>query len=192
MRCNGDCPPTPVSPFGELRLPPGRGSLLSCDCSSIRAKRRLPPDRLRNSDGACDDGTLWSMSLIGCCIVAALWILPPVVTRTACDKECGARYSSDIDDCQTQFGDNPADTNDLANCIEDAREMYRHCLDDCSSDTVFHMPCRSRASKRPPQRFKAGECFSSIERHSQIAGHDDSSACGNGQVDFVVSSSERG
>lgn len=143
----------------KLRLPPGRGSLLRCDCSSIRAKRRLPPDRLRNSDGACDDGTLWSMSLIGCCIVAALWILPPVVTRMACDKECGAQYSSDIDDCHTQFGDNPADTNDLANCIEDAREMYKHCLDDCLPDIVFHMPCRSRASKRPPQRFKAVNAF---------------------------------
>jgi hypothetical protein len=154
LRCNGDCSPTPVSPFGEAPAAPRPGLLIK-----LRLQRRLPPDRLRNSDGACDDGTLWSMSLIGCCIVAALWILPPVVTPTACDKECGAQYSSDIDDCHIQFGDNPAYTNDLANCIEDARKMYRHCLDDCSSDIVFHMPCRSRASKRPPQRFKAVNAF---------------------------------
>jgi hypothetical protein len=64
-------------------------------------------------------------------IVATLAMAPPSAAIAGCGEECDARYSSEIDDCRSQYGDDPADADDLASCIQDARDDYRSCLDDC-------------------------------------------------------------
>jgi hypothetical protein len=48
--------------------------------------------------------------------------------RAACGEDCDNQYSSAIDDCRSQYGDDPADANGLANCIQEARDDYRSCL----------------------------------------------------------------
>ena len=66
-------------------------------------------------------------------ILAALGMLSPGTADAACGEECDGQYSSAIDDCRSQFGDDPADAEDLTNCIQEARDDYRSCLDDCAS-----------------------------------------------------------
>jgi hypothetical protein len=64
-------------------------------------------------------------------MLATLTMVPPSGAIAGCGEECDARYSSDIDDCRSQYGDDPADADDLASCIQEARDDYRSCLDDC-------------------------------------------------------------
>jgi hypothetical protein len=35
-----------------------------------------------------------------------------------------------------RYGDDPADADDLANCVLEAREDYRSCLDDCANAAI--------------------------------------------------------
>jgi hypothetical protein len=44
-----------------------------------------------------------------------------------CGEECDVRYSSDIDNCRLQYGDDPSDADDLANC-----DRSRHGGDEVS------------------------------------------------------------
>jgi hypothetical protein len=55
------------------------------------------------------------------------------MANATCGEECDGQSSSAIDDCRSQYGDDPADADDLANCIQEARDDYRSCLDDCAS-----------------------------------------------------------
>jgi hypothetical protein len=71
-------------------------------------------------------------------IPVTLWILSPGTAYATCGEECDAKYSSDIDDCRSQFGDDPADADNLLACIHEAREDYRSCLDDCANAAVSH------------------------------------------------------
>jgi hypothetical protein len=72
-------------------------------------------------------------SVLAGCILVALGTLAPGTVQAACGEECDSAYSSDIDDCRLKYGDDPADADDLANCIQEARDDYRSCLDDCAS-----------------------------------------------------------
>jgi hypothetical protein len=51
-----------------------------------------------------------------------------------CGEEYDGRYSSAID--RLQYGDDPADADDLAGCIRETRDDYRSCLDDCASAAI--------------------------------------------------------
>lgn len=70
--------------------------------------------------------------VLAACILAAFWTLSPRTVRAACGGDCDDAYSSDIDACHSQYGDDPADADDLADCIQNARDDYRSCLDDCT------------------------------------------------------------
>jgi len=65
--------------------------------------------------------------------VLLLAALAPSKGRATCGEECDGQYSSAIDDCRLQYGDDPADADDLTNCIQDVRDDYRSCLDDCAA-----------------------------------------------------------
>ena len=69
-----------------------------------------------------------------CALAVALSVAAPASLYAACGEECDSEYASEIDNCKIQFGDDPADAADLANCIQEARDSYRSCLDNCSSD----------------------------------------------------------
>jgi hypothetical protein len=69
-------------------------------------------------------------------ILVALWTLLPATAHATCGEECDTAYSSEIDDCRSQFGDDPADADELAACIREARDDYRSCLDDCASAAI--------------------------------------------------------
>jgi hypothetical protein len=78
---------------------------------------------------------LRSSILIGCFVIA-LGALVPRVADATCGEECDTQYSSAIDDCRSQYGDDPADADDLTNCIQEARDDYRSCVDDCASAAI--------------------------------------------------------
>ena len=78
-------------------------------------------------------------------IMVAVGALPLRTAHATCGEECDGQYSSAIDDCRSQYGDDPADADDLTNCIQEAKDDYRSCLDDCAS----------AASSLPPRRGSA-------------------------------------
>jgi hypothetical protein len=69
-------------------------------------------------------------------ILVALGSLVPGTANATCGEECDSQCSSDIDDCRSQYGDDPADADDLASCNLEARDDYRSCLDDCTSAAI--------------------------------------------------------
>jgi hypothetical protein len=66
----------------------------------------------------------------------ALGALVPRVADATCGEECDGQYSSAIDDCRSQYRDDPADSDDLAACISDAKDDYQSCVDDCASAAI--------------------------------------------------------
>ena len=68
-------------------------------------------------------------------VLAAFGTLPGTANAT-CGEECDAQYSSNVDDCHSNYGEDPADADDLTNCIQEARNNYRSCLDDCASAAI--------------------------------------------------------
>ena len=85
-----------------------------------------------------------SLALVAAVIVA-VGALPLRTAHSACGEECDSQYSSAIDDCRSQYGDDPADADDLTNCIQEAKDDYRSCLDDCASAAIS-LPLRWRSA----------------------------------------------
>jgi hypothetical protein len=88
-------------------------------------------------------------SVLACCILVTLGTLVPGAADAACGEECDNQYSSTIDDCRSQYGDDPCDADDLANCIQEARDEYRSCLEDCASAAIS-LPHRLRLARSSP------------------------------------------
>ena len=81
-------------------------------------------------------------------VVIALTLVPPSGANATCGEECDQQYASEINDCHSQYGEDPADADELANCIQEARDTYRSCLDDCASAAIslprqWTLPVRS-------------------------------------------------
>ena len=91
-------------------------------------------------------------SVFVCCIALALGALTPGKAHATCGEECDGQYSSAIDDCRSQYGDDPADADDLTNCIHEARDDYRSCLDDCASAAISRPGWRGLVAARIQRR----------------------------------------
>ena len=76
----------------------------------------------------------WTSVLFG---FARLTLGPPGAARAKCGKQCDTSLSSDIDDCRLQYDGDPADADDLMRCIQEARDDYRSCLDDCANAALL-------------------------------------------------------
>jgi hypothetical protein len=102
---------------------------------------------------ALKQGRLRSSVLIGCTLLM-LGALAPSKSRATCGEECDGQYSSAIDDCRSQYGDDPADFDDLTNCIQETKEDYRSCLSDCASAMISlpRWPCSPPEESIDPKR----------------------------------------
>jgi hypothetical protein len=78
---------------------------------------------------------LWSSVLLGYTLVT-LGTLAPGAAHAKCGEHCDASYSPDIDDCRFQYYGPAADADDLADCIQEARNDYRSRLKDCTSAEI--------------------------------------------------------
>jgi hypothetical protein len=70
--------------------------------------------------------------LLGCVVIAFLLAGWSSRAGSACGEECDNQYQSDVDDCHIRLGDDPADADDLARCIQNARDDYRSCTENCA------------------------------------------------------------
>jgi hypothetical protein len=77
---------------------------------------------------------LWTLALAGYALVT-LGMLAPGGPHANCNQQCDAGYFSDVDDCRYQYS-TPADADALADCIREARDDYRSCLDGCASAAI--------------------------------------------------------
>jgi hypothetical protein len=93
-------------------------------------------------------------------VLFTLGTLVPGTTHATCGEECDGQYSSNIDDCRSQFGDDPADADDLATCIREARDDYRSCLDDCASAAISLPRRRILVAAVPAMRLRSLCCGS--------------------------------
>src|SRR6266446_2551931 len=75
-------------------------------------------------------------TIVSTCVLVMLAIVSPGAANATCGEECDGQYASEIDDCHSQYGDDPRDADDLTNCIQEARDGYRSCLDDCASAAI--------------------------------------------------------
>jgi hypothetical protein len=60
----------------------------------------------------------------------------PDAGRATCGQKCDLSYSADIDDCRFQYGNDPADADALADCIQEAKDDYQNCLGDCANRAI--------------------------------------------------------
>jgi hypothetical protein len=87
-------------------------------------------------------------SVVAGYLLVTLGALAPGAADATCGEECDSAYSSDIDDCRVKYGDDPADAEDLARCIREARDDYRSCVEDCASAAIS-LPRRWRLAGSP-------------------------------------------
>jgi hypothetical protein len=59
-------------------------------------------------------------------------LLLPRRARATCGEDCDSTYQSDVESCSQQFSD-PEDGNDLSLCVQNSKDDYSSCLDDCAS-----------------------------------------------------------
>jgi hypothetical protein len=94
--------------------------------------------------------------------LATLAMVLPNAAIAGCGEECDAGYSSEIDDCRSRYGDDPGDADDLASCIQEARDDYRSCLDDCPALAIA-LPrqgefVRALTTRAPDRRLSRTLC----------------------------------
>ncbi|MGB8684434.1 MAG: hypothetical protein WCD12_16225 [Candidatus Binatus sp.] len=56
----------------------------------------------------------------------------PNKLNAACGEDCDSAYQSDVQSCHIMYGDDPEDADELSTCIQDARDDYRSCVEDCA------------------------------------------------------------
>ena len=81
------------------------------------------------------------------CILATASSFSPRIVTAACGENCDRQYRSDIDDCRLNSGEDLAHADDLAACIQKARDDYRSCLDDCVSLAISTTPLHNFGSE---------------------------------------------
>jgi hypothetical protein len=73
-------------------------------------------------------------------IAAAVALAMPLFAAVAhadCSRECAEDYRTDVNFCQTITGNDPADYD--FSCVNNARDDYRTCVDDCSDPLDLSM-----------------------------------------------------
>lgn len=65
--------------------------------------------------------------------------LPVTFTCTAilvaaCISNCRDDYESAVDTCKTSYGDDPDDADDFQTCVQDAKDEYNSCDEQCEED----------------------------------------------------------
>jgi hypothetical protein len=71
------------------------------------------------------DLKIWLLVALGLCST-----LTPALA--GCISDCRDQYESDVEDCKNQY-DDPDDADDLRRCIQEAKETFDECQEDCRS-----------------------------------------------------------
>ncbi len=67
-------------------------------------------------------------------VLVALILVPASVEKAvaACGEDCDSDYQSATENCQLMYGDNPEEAEDLSMCVQNARDEYRSCVENCA------------------------------------------------------------
>ena len=65
-------------------------------------------------------------------VVFGLGFLTLTPALAGCISDCRDEYNSEVESCQL-INDEPDDADDLRLCIENAKEQYDDCKDECTS-----------------------------------------------------------
>ena len=69
--------------------------------------------------------------LVGCMLIATLVAVWSTRASSNCE-DCDDQYQSDTEDCQMEYGDDPASHSDaLTACLHKAQSDYQKCKDAC-------------------------------------------------------------
>ncbi len=53
--------------------------------------------------------------------------------RADCKADCQNEYQSEVQSCNANY-DDPDDADDLKTCMDDARNGYESCLEECETE----------------------------------------------------------
>ncbi len=62
-----------------------------------------------------------------CCIAT---FLVPVSLQAGCKTDCRDNYESEVESCK-MLHDDPEDSDELRQCIENAKDDYDSCMEEC-------------------------------------------------------------
>lgn len=57
-------------------------------------------------------------------------VLPAGIIWAGCKSDCRDEYESEVDSCKMLY-DDPDDADDLQLCIQNARDDYDSCIEEC-------------------------------------------------------------
>ena len=65
-------------------------------------------------------------------LILALIILSalPLIVWAGCKSDCRAEYDSEVESCKL-LHDDPDDADDLKTCIQNARDEFDSCIEEC-------------------------------------------------------------
>lgn len=65
-------------------------------------------------------------------IIISLVLIFVSIVWAGCKSDCRDEYDSEVESCKLMY-DDPDDSDDLRMCIENAKDDYDSCKDDCNS-----------------------------------------------------------
>jgi hypothetical protein len=71
-------------------------------------------------------------TLIRASIIFGFGVLSLTPALAGCISDCRNEYASEVDSCHSQY-DDPDDADDLRQCIEDAKDEFDSCKEECTS-----------------------------------------------------------
>lgn len=65
-------------------------------------------------------------------LVLTLNTASAAIIWAGCKSDCRDEYQSEIESCHQQY-DDPDDADDLKMCLQDAKDQYNDCIEECNN-----------------------------------------------------------
>ena len=67
------------------------------------------------------------------CILAAFLVIAAArIVWAGCKSDCRDEYTAEVESCNRRY-DEPDDADDLRRCVENAKETYDGCVEECEN-----------------------------------------------------------
>jgi len=65
-------------------------------------------------------------------LLIALYTASAAMLWAGCKSDCKEKYQSEVDSCHL-LHDEPDEADDLRMCLQDAKEQYDNCIEECDN-----------------------------------------------------------
>ena len=72
------------------------------------------------------------MPIMRLMLPAILFAMSSAMIWAGCKSDCHDEYQSEVESCHQRY-DDPDDADDLRQCIQNAKDDYESCIDECDS-----------------------------------------------------------